>query len=58
MLIGELSNVNVIPLPTKHQRALGARFKGDRAFHVELEFRNVGFKVLSMQWHTKVYMYI
>ena len=35
--------VNVICLPTEHQRALGARFKGDRAFQVELEFRNVGF---------------
>ena len=35
--------LNVICLPTEHQRALGARFKGDRAFQVELKFRNVGF---------------
>ena len=35
--------VNVICLPTEHQRAVGARFKGDRVFQVELEFRNVGF---------------
>ena len=27
---------------TEHQRALGACFKGDSAFEVELEFRNVG----------------
>ena len=30
--------VNVICLPTEHQRAVGARFKGDLAFQVELEF--------------------
>ena len=30
-------NVTVICLPTEHQRALEARFKGDRAFQVELE---------------------
>ena len=36
-------NVNVICLPKKHQSALGTRFKGVRAFQVELEFENVGF---------------
>ena len=30
-------NVNVICLPTEHQRAVGARFKSDRTFKVELE---------------------
>ena len=35
--------INVICLPTEHQRAVGACFKGDRAFQVKLEFRNVGF---------------
>ena len=30
-------------IPTVHKRAVGARFKGDCAFQVELEFRNVGF---------------
>ena len=37
-------NVNVFVYPTEHQRAVGARFKGDRAFKVELEFRKVGFR--------------
>ena len=36
-------NVNVISLPTEHQRAAWARFKGDCAFQVELEFKKVGF---------------
>ena len=39
----KMVNVNVICLPTKHQRALGTRSKGVCAFQVELEFRNVGF---------------
>ena len=30
-----------ICLPTEHQTAVGAGFKGDRAFQVELGFRNV-----------------
>ena len=38
-----LKNVDVICLLTEHQRSPGARFKGDRAFQVELEFRNVVF---------------
>ena len=28
----------------EHQRAPGARFNGDRAFQVELKFRNGGFE--------------
>ena len=39
----QTKNVNVIYLPTKHQRALGTRVRGVRAFQVELEFGNVGF---------------
>ena len=33
----------MICLPVEHQRAVGACFKGERAFQVELKFRNVGF---------------
>ena len=35
--------VNVICLPTEHQRAQENSFKDVRAFQIELEFRNVGF---------------
>ena len=34
---------STVCLPTEHQRAVGARFKVDHAFQIELEFRNVGF---------------
>ena len=43
MHLRQMANVNVIGLPTENQRAQGARFKGDRAFQVELEFRNIVF---------------
>ena len=40
---GNECKCTLICLPTEHQRALGGRFKGDRAFQVKLEFRNVSF---------------
>ena len=47
LLYCRYSVIIVIYLPMEHQRAVGARFKGDRAFQVELELRrlNVGFWV-------------